>query len=49
VITPELLRDVFEIEGTVLRDVHTGAPVIIPERSVRPETITINALGQAVG
>jgi iron complex transport system ATP-binding protein len=32
VITPDLLRDVFEIEGTVLRDPATGAPVVIPER-----------------
>jgi iron complex transport system ATP-binding protein len=34
VITEDLLRDVFEIEGTVLRDPKTGAPVVIPERSV---------------
>jgi iron complex transport system ATP-binding protein len=39
VITPELLRDVFEIEGTVLRDPATGAPVVIPERPyTAPET-----------
>lgn len=34
VITEELLHDVFEIEGSVLRDPKTGAPVVIPQRSV---------------
>jgi iron complex transport system ATP-binding protein len=38
VITPDLLRDVFEIEGTVLRDPATGAPVVIPERPVTTST-----------
>jgi iron complex transport system ATP-binding protein len=37
VITPELLRDVFEIEGTVLRDPATGSPVVIPERYLNPD------------
>ena len=34
VITPELLRDVFEIEGSVVRDPLTGVPVVVPERSL---------------
>jgi hypothetical protein len=25
---------VFEIEGTVIRDPHTGVPVVVPERSL---------------
>lgn len=33
VITPDLLRDVFEIEAAVLRDPETGTPVVVPERS----------------
>ena len=34
VITPELLRDVFEIEGSVMRDPATGVPVVVPERTL---------------
>ena len=34
VITRELLRDVFEIEGSVIRDPHTGVPVVVPERTI---------------
>ena len=39
VITPDLLRDVFKIEGAVLRDPQTGAPVVIPERSYSPPVV----------
>jgi iron complex transport system ATP-binding protein len=39
VITPELLRDVFEIEGTVMPHPVTGAPIVIPERSCREELV----------
>ena len=33
VITPETLRDVFEVEGAVVHDPGSGLPVVIPERS----------------
>jgi iron complex transport system ATP-binding protein len=36
VIAPELLRDGFEVEGTVVRDPATSAPVVIPERAWSP-------------
>jgi len=34
VLTPQLLRDVFEIEAEVMVDVATGCPVVIPIRSL---------------
>jgi iron complex transport system ATP-binding protein len=37
VITPGMLREVFEIEATVLPDPVTGAPMVLPERALSPE------------
>ncbi len=34
VLTPELLREVFEIEAGVMLDANTGCPVVIPIRSL---------------
>ncbi len=41
VITPELLREVFNVEADVVTDPRTGAPVVLPRRVVREdETVT---------
>ena len=40
VITSELLRDVFQVEGTVMAGPVTGVPIVIPERSCTVEAIT---------
>jgi len=37
VLTEATLRDVFEIEATVLRDPVTNAPMVIPERALNPD------------
>jgi iron complex transport system ATP-binding protein len=35
VVTPELLREVFSVEATILADPRTGTPVIVPHRTVQ--------------
>lgn len=37
VITPQLLRDVFRVEASVLRDPESGRPVFLPHRPVDPD------------
>jgi iron complex transport system ATP-binding protein len=44
VITPELLRDVFEIEGSVIRDPATGVPVVVPERTLAENEQSLEAI-----
>jgi len=34
VVTTDLLRDVFHVEGHVILDPHTGAPVVLPHRTI---------------
>ncbi len=41
VLTPHLLRDVFEIEAEVLHDADTGCPVVIPIRSLHAPATTV--------
>lgn len=36
IVTAALMRDVFDIEASVLDDPHTGRPVIVPHRAIRP-------------
>src|SRR5690606_36296584 len=47
VITPELLREVFNVEADVVTDPRTGAPVILPQRVVREESDGLTALPAA--
>ncbi|MFJ3403990.1 ABC transporter ATP-binding protein [Promicromonospora sp. NPDC090134] len=35
VVTPELLREVFSVEATILSDPRTGTPVIVPHHTVQ--------------
>ncbi len=41
VITEDMLRDVFEIEATVLPDPLTGAPMVIPDRALTTDRAEI--------
>jgi iron complex transport system ATP-binding protein len=33
-MTPDMLRDVFEIDATVTHDPQTGVPIVLPERAL---------------
>lgn len=48
-ITPELLRDVFDLEALVIADPETGRPLIVPRdlRAAADRTTTSTAEGQA--
>ncbi|MDQ3655531.1 MAG: ATP-binding cassette domain-containing protein [Chloroflexota bacterium] len=49
VLTPQLLRDVFEIEAEVLLDAGTGCPVVLPIRSLHaPVNTTEPAAGSSL-
>ncbi len=41
VLTPQLLREVFEIEAEVLLDAATGCPVVIPIRALHAPATTV--------
>ena len=49
VISEPLLRDVFSIEASILTDPRTGAPLVLPTRTVHDEAPELDAMDAVVG